>query len=182
MTPQEILNLIKQDKWMMNIIQTASSLNLHDWIIGAGFVRNKVWDHLSGIEKEVVDTNDIDLVYFDPKGNDKEADKKLSDTLMNQTGIKWEVKNQVYMHTRNNLPPYKSTEDAISHWPETVTAVGVTVDKDGDLKLIAPYGINDLVNFVIRPTPIFATKTEVIKERVKEKKWVEKWPKLTFVS
>ena len=80
MTPQEILNLIKQDKWMMNIIQTASSLNLHDWIIGAGFVRNKVWDHLSGIEKEVVDTNDIDLVYFDPKGNDKEADKKLSDT------------------------------------------------------------------------------------------------------
>ena len=182
MTEQEILNLIKQDKWMMNIIQTASHLNLPQWIIGAGFVRNKVWDYLSRNIKETVDTADIDLVYFDPAGNDWEDDNKLSDRLTHDTGIKWQVKNQVYMHERNNLPPYKSTEDAISTWPETVTAIGVTLDKDSRLRFIAPYGINDLVNFIVRPTPNFINKIEVIKERVTEKKWLEKWPNLTLIS
>lgn len=62
MTEQDILDLIMKDKWMMNIIHIASELDLPDWIIGAGFVRNKVWDYLSGNNKEAVDTRDVDLV------------------------------------------------------------------------------------------------------------------------
>jgi hypothetical protein len=181
MTEQEILGLIKNDKWMMGVINTAASLNLPDWIIGAGFVRNKVWNYLSGISKEKVDTNDVDLVYYDQNGNDKEADKKLSEKLTSETGINWEIKNEVYMHERNNLPPYKSTVDAISQWPETVTAIGVTLDNN-QLKLITPYGIEDLVNFIVRPTPVFSEKMETIKQRVNDKKWLEKWPQIKIVQ
>jgi len=182
MTEQEILNLIENDKWMMNILRIARSQNLKDWAIGAGFVRNKVWDHLSGNIKEEVDTKDIDLVYFDPNGNNKEADEELSKKLKEETGINWEIKNEVYMHKRNNLPPYKSTEDAISQWPETVTAVGVTIDKNNKLKLIAPYGIDDLVNFIVRPIPDFKERLEIINQRVKEKGWLEKWPQIKIVT
>jgi len=154
-TESDTLALIKQDPWMMNIIQIASSLDLPDWAIGAGFVRNKVWDHLSGNQRKTVDTKDIDLVYFDPKGNDEEADEKLSAELQRKTGVMWEVVNQHYAHKWNKLQPYVSTEDAISQWPETVTAIGVTLGKDDQLKLIAPYGIEDLISFNVRMSPKF---------------------------
>ncbi len=32
----DILNLIKEDKWMMDILEAASTLNLPDWWICAG--------------------------------------------------------------------------------------------------------------------------------------------------
>ena len=176
MTEQDILNLISKNKWMMKILHIAEKLDLPDWIVGAGFVRNKVWDYLHGYNKPEVDTADIDLVYYNPNGNDQKTDEKLSEKLKEETGIEWEVVNEAYAHKWNNLPPYKSTEDALSQWPETVTAIGIRL-KNGKLKLVAPYGISDLVNLIIRPSPKF-TDADKVKERVKQKKWLEKWPKL----
>ncbi|HAO64599.1 TPA: hypothetical protein DCQ44_01300 [Candidatus Taylorbacteria bacterium] len=181
MTEQDILNLIEQDAWMMYVINIAAKLELPDWVIGAGFVRNKIWDHLCGHKKEKVDTRDIDLVYFDQNGNGWEADNKLSEELRKKTGLIWEIKNEVYMHERNGLLPYTSTADAISKWPETVTAIGVKLNKEGKLELVAPYGIGDLINFVVRPTPNFRGGIEEVKTRMLQKKWQEKWPKITLV-
>lgn len=180
MTKKDILNLIKQDKWMMKIIHTAATLNLPDWLIGAGFVRNKVWNHLSGKEEQIVDTADIDLVYFDPNGNNDKENAELSEKLKRETVIPWEVVNEAYLHKSNDRSPYTSAEDAISQWPETATAIGVTVDKEGKLKLIAPYGINDLVNFIVRPSPKFTGGIERVRERMTKKKWQEKWPHITI--
>lgn len=182
MTEKEILYLIKSDAWMMEALTIASSLNLKDWVIGAGFVRNKVWDHLNGKTMTGVDTPDIDLVYYDPEGNNEETDEQLSKELSERTGFNWEVVNEYYAHKWNNLDPYKSTEDAISQWPETVTAVGVTMDKSGKLRLVAPYGINDLINFIVRPTPIFLNRPEVIRDRMHKKKWLEKWPNIKIME
>ena len=178
MNEKNILNLIQKDKWMMNILQTAEKLNLPDWVIGAGFIRNKIWDYLHGYNKSKVDTADIDLVYYNPNGNDQKSDKELSEKLTKETGISWEIVNEFYAHKWNNLPPYQSTEDALSHWPETATAIGVKLE-NGKLKLLAPYGIGDLINLIIKPSPKF-TDIEKVKERVKQKKWLEKWPKLKF--
>jgi len=179
MSEEDILELIRTDEWMMNILRTAEKLDLKDWAIGAGFIRNKVWDHLHGYNKETVDTNDIDLVYFDPNGNDEEADEELSRKLKEETGINYEVVNEFYAHKWNKLPPYKSTEDAISQFPETVTAIGVRL-KNGELSLVKPYGVEDIVNMIIRPTPMFFDKIQKIKDRVKTKQWIEKYPKLKF--
>lgn len=185
MTEQDILNLISEDKWMMDILHIAEKLDLQDWVIGAGFVRNKVWDHLHGYRKGKVDTNDIDLVYFDPRGNDENADKKLSEELKAETGLNWEVVNEAYAHKWYTIkpPPYTSSEDAISKWPETATCIGVKTESE-KLKLVAPNGIEDLVELAIRPNPAFIDKGNVeniVIERMKKKKWLEKWPKLKVV-
>jgi len=180
MTEQSILDLIKGDPWMMNIITTASSLNLRDWMIGAGFVRNKVWNYLADIERRTVDTSDVDLIYFDPDGNNQISDEKLSIEMRNKTGIDWEIVNEFYTHTRDGLSPYVSTEDALSRWPETVTAIAVTLDAGEQLRLVAPYGIHDLVNFIVRKSPKFDGGNDRILERVSKKKWQEKWPMITL--
>lgn len=185
MIEKDILNLINEDKWMMDILHTAEKLNLPDWVIGAGFVRNKVWDYLHGYQREKVDINDIDLIYFDLNGNDENADKKLSEKLKIKTGLNWEVVNEAYAHKWYTIkpPPYTSSEDAISKWPETATCIGVKIE-NGKLKLIAPYGVEDLVNLVIRPSPAFIDSDNVeniVVGRIKEKKWLKKWPKLKVV-
>ncbi len=179
MNEKEILELIEQDSWMMNVLRIAEKQNLKDWLIGAGFVRNKVWDHLHGYKKEGVETHDIDFVYFDPNGNDEKADDILSEQLKKETGIQWEIVNEAYAHVWKNLLPYTSTKDAIAHWPETATSIGVTLE-NGELKLIAPYGIDDLVNLVIRMSPGFPEGIDVVKDRIVRKNWLEKWPRLTL--
>ena len=179
MGKEEIIKLIEDDPWMMRIINTAASLNFPDWLIGAGFIRNKVWDYLHGYSKLKTDTADIDLVYYDSNSNNQKADEELSKKLEQETGIAWEIVNEFYAHKWNGLPPYKSTEDAISQWPETATAIGVELE-NGKLKIVAPYGVDDLINLIIRPSPKFHDINKV-KERIKQKRWLEKWPKLKLV-
>lgn len=38
----EIISIIREDVWMMEILQSVKTLNLPDWWICAGFVRSKV--------------------------------------------------------------------------------------------------------------------------------------------
>jgi len=181
MTEQDILNLIENDPWMMEILHIATNLNLPNWVIGAGFVRNKVWDHLHGYSRKGVDTADIDLVYYDPKGNDEKADEELSRQMKEKTGIAWEIVNQFYAHTWDDLAPYGSVGNAIAQWPETATGIGVRIE-DGKLKLLAPHGIDDLVNLIVRPSPTFREGIEKVRERAQKKQWFKKWPKLRFAD
>lgn len=48
MFEQEILKIIGSDARRMEILKAVRTLELPDWIIGAGFVRNPIWDHLHG--------------------------------------------------------------------------------------------------------------------------------------
>lgn len=46
----DITKIIQADPWMMQVLQAAETLDLPDWWIGAGFLRNKVWDAIEGNE------------------------------------------------------------------------------------------------------------------------------------
>jgi len=41
---QDISKIIEADDWMMDVLRAAEKLQLPDWWIGAGFLRNKIWD------------------------------------------------------------------------------------------------------------------------------------------
>jgi hypothetical protein len=180
MTEQDILDLIEKDEWMMKVLRTASELNLPDWMIGAGFVRNKVWDYLHGYTSIHDTTSDIDLIYFNVEDKKEETEKKYDRLLKEKMDVNWSVKNQARMFSINNTEPYISSEDAISNWVETATAIAVKL-QDNKLILIAPHGISDLVNLIIRPVPLFKNNTERIVERAEKKQWLKKWPKLKFI-
>lgn len=42
----DVARLVQSDPWMMKVLRAVESLNLPDWWIGAGFLRNKVWTPL----------------------------------------------------------------------------------------------------------------------------------------
>ncbi len=74
----DIILMIKEDKWMMDIIRCAKSLNLPDWWVCAGFVRSKIWDTIHGFS-ERTRIPDIDVIYFDDSNMDELVEKKLEE-------------------------------------------------------------------------------------------------------
>lgn len=145
-----------------------------DW---CGFLRNKVWDYLHGIKRDIADTNDIDLVYLDRENVSEENDYVLSEKMSGTLGLCWEIVNQAYTHGWHNHKWYMSTSEAISHWVETPTCVAVTLE-EGELEIIAPHGISDLVNLIVRPSPTRTDNLDLFYKRIEDKQWLLKWPKL----
>lgn len=133
---KDIIKLIREDDWMMSILTTAKSLNLPDWWICAGFVRSKIWDTLHGYSKRTP-ISDIDVIYFDNRNigesEEKRIEQKLNAIHPNEP---WSVKNEARMHLANTIPPYLSSVDAISKFPETATALGVKLDEHNNLILV----------------------------------------------
>jgi uncharacterized protein len=50
----------------------------------------------------------------------------------------------------------------------------------GQVDILAPLGIDDLVSLTVRPTPAFATRRDAYHERVRQKDWRSRWPELTW--
>ncbi|MGE6536467.1 nucleotidyltransferase family protein [Bacillus luti] len=182
-TEQDIIRLIKNDEWMMNVLQIAKSLELPDWWICAGFVRSKIWDALHNYEVRTT-TPDVDVIYFDPFHKDEAYEQLLEKKLTNlNASIPWSVKNQARMHVVNNMPPYSSSIDAISKFPETATALGVTLDEQNNVILTSPCGIEDVLSLQVKPTAPFLKTKELIhvyNKRVTKKNWQNKWPNITI--
>ncbi len=181
MDKNDIIRLIENDEWMMDLLIKVRSLNLPDWWIGAGFVRSKVWDTLHEYKKRTI-IPDIDVIYLDKidssEKTEKEFEKKLADL---DSSINWSVKNQARMHLRHNHKPYKNSEEALSYWVETATCVGARIDNEDKITLTTPRGIDDLVSLVLRPTPDFQKDLKTFHDRYTQKEWLKKWPKLKVV-
>lgn len=170
----DILKLISEDDWMMDILTTVKSLNLPDWWVCAGFVRSKIWDTLHGYS-ERTPIPDIDVIYFDDTNIDETEEKKLERKLISiYPNEPWSVKNEARMHIANNILPYFSSFDAISKFPETATALGVKLDAYDTLKLAAPHGVKDVLNLEVKPTSYFKKDKDriaIYEERISKKNW-----------
>ena len=178
MTRKDILSIIANDAWMMDVLKAAKQLNLPGWWIGGGFVRNKVWDILHEFQTRTP-LNDIDLIYFDPINTEESAEKEYEKRLKKVVNAPWSVKNQARMQKVKHDKPYKNAVDGMSHWVETATCIGVRVDDNNILHLAAPHEIEDLVNLVVRPVK---GQEDTFEERLREKNWLRQWPKLIVMQ
>lgn len=175
---EDILQVISEDKWMMELLKTVKTINLPYWWICAGFVRSKIWDVLHGFNTRTP-LSDIDVIYYDPADTNEAIEKRIEGRLRElMPNVPWSVKNQARMHVINNLPPFTSSIDGISKFPETVTALGVKLSNQNDIELTAPWGIVDVINLKVKPTPLYVETKELMKiyeNRVKKKNWDSIW-------
>lgn len=181
-TEKDIEELVRNDPWMMRVLRAAETLDLPDWWIGAGFLRNKVWDAIEGNESQK--SRDVDLVYFDNENVAPETDWHYDEKMNAEFPIaEWEVRNQARMHYKNGFKPYTSTADGISHWVETATCVAVRIRGD-KLEFLFCHGSEDLLGLVARPVAEFqdAEPVKTFYNRIEQKKWRERWPHLQVVT
>jgi hypothetical protein len=177
-----IADIIAQDPVGMKQLRSVRALDLPDGCVAAGFVRNRVWDHLHGISPPRPPA-DIDVLFFDPADVSKEREAAHEAQLAELApGLPWQVRNQARMHVWKDLPPHRDTADAMTFWLETVTAVGVRLEADDTLTVIAPLGVGDLVGLMCRPTAYGRTRRDEYEARIAAKRWRELWPKVRFLD
>jgi hypothetical protein len=163
----------------MDVLRAVRDLGLPDCWVAAGFVRNRVWDHVHGHAATSL-SGDIDVIWFDAGQCDAARDAVLEQALRDRDGtLDWSVKNQARMHVRNGDAPYASATDAMRYWPETATAVGVRLGARDAIEVAAPFGLDDLFALIVRPTQRFAVdKHAMYLDRVLSKQWTRVWPGL----
>lgn len=177
MLDQHLRQLLYDDADRMAALSALRQLSLPDAYIGAGFVRNLVWDHLHGYQATVL--NDVDVVYFDPKlrWQGLELENSLTKLIPN---LNWQVKNQALMHQKHGDAPYHNIEDAIRRWPELETAIAVRLKENDDIEILAPFGLSSLFAGQLTPNP--AREYQLFLNRVRTKNWLTHWPRLSLVE
>jgi hypothetical protein len=171
--------ILMADSIRWRALGAAASLGLPDCWIGAGLIRNAVWDHLHRRPPRPP-YGDVDVLWFDRGRSDPSEDIALEAILRAlDPSLDWSVRNQARMHARNNDPPYASATDAMRRWPETATAVAVRRIGPADCEIAAPFGLDDLFALAVRPTPRFGgVKHSAYLARVEAKGWSATWPQL----
>lgn len=175
----EIISILRADRLRWHLLGVVAALDLPDCWIGAGFIRNAVWDHLHQRPPSPPDS-DVDVIWYDPDRTDPALDRLHEVRLTAiEPSVVWSVKNQARMHLRNADPPYVSAVDAMRHWPETATAVAARRHGADLCEVAAPMGVDDLFGLILRPTSDFVElKRDVYDERLRSKKWRKHWPLL----
>ncbi len=182
---QRIIQIISNSPELMIILRAIADQHLVQGALAAGSIRNTVWQVLS--HQPIRLNSDIDVVFFD-------QDRPYSDNLIIQDQLKqrlpqyeWQVKNEVYMNTHNfdDVSPFTSVADAIGHFVETPTCVGAFLNQREQIELIAPHGVDDLVNFICRPITLYQQDNDylaIYQQRMADKQWQKQWPQLTIMD
>jgi GNAT superfamily N-acetyltransferase len=170
---------------MMRALRAARSVDPPDWLIGAGMIRDLIWDHLHGYAPTT--PKDIDLVFFDPTslGSDREQDV-LDALRAHEPDIPWDVTNQAGVHLWYpevfgiEAQPLTSSADGVGTWPETATSVAIRMHVDNSIQVVAPCGLQDLLGLVCRRNPRRVTEQEY-RRRIVDKQVAVRWPRVLVI-
>lgn len=61
---EQLIELVRSDDRIMGLLRAVRSLEIDQWCIAAGTIRNKVWDHLHGFVEPTL-PSDIDVLIYD---------------------------------------------------------------------------------------------------------------------
>ena len=178
-----LVELVRTTPWFMDVLRVARAVGPRDWAVAAGVVRTLVWDHLHGFESPSR-LNDVDVLFFDPE---RPSEAEIESSLQRLSpAIDWDAKNQAFIHEwyarkiEVEIAPYTSTEAGIAGFAETATAVGLRLEADDSMTVLAPLGLDDLFELKLRPS-LDAPDPSYFEKRVTSKRWMEQWPRLEVV-
>ena len=179
--------LIRSNAWFMTVLRTVRACNPPDWYVGAGVVRNLVWDALHGHARPTP-VEDVDVAFFDPRDLRSERDAEVQAALRaRQPDVPWEATNQAAVHLwfagffGYAVPPLGSCEEAVATWPETATSIGIRLLPDDGLLVEAPCGLEDLFGMILRRNPRRVTPEE-FRRRARDKEIRRKWPQVKIID
>jgi len=168
--------------WRMKTLSALHKAEVEDAWIAAGFIRNMVWDHLSGF-KVCPPNDDVDILIFNADDLSWGYENAIEDKLKQvEPDIPWSVRNQARMHQRNDDKPYDDITHAMSHWLETATSIAVRLDNESNFQFINAYGYADLFEMILRPTQSGFDKINQLSERAHSKGWLARWVNLRYLT
>jgi uncharacterized protein len=150
-------------------------------------IRDRVWDHLHGFTRPTA-VRDLDLAFFDPVALGGERERGVERALCARApDIAWDVTNQAAVHLwyrqtfGSDVAPLASSAEGVATWPEAATAVGIRLLDDDGIKVVAPFGLEDLFGMICRRNPRRVT-LEQYRRRVATKRIAQRWPRVRILD
>ena len=182
-----LVALVRCSPVLMRALRAARTVDPPDWLIGAGAIRDRVWDRLHGFTRPTP-VKDLDLAFFDPACVGSERERSVQSALSAQApDLAWDVTNQAAVHLWYprvfgvEVDPLTSTSEAVATWPETATAIGIRLLADDTIHVVAPCGLEDLFGLIWRRNPRRAT-SEQYRRRVENKRIAKRWLRVRILD
>jgi hypothetical protein len=177
----ELGSVLRQSKQVSDALAALRSVGLGNAYLAAGVLRDCYWAHRHGFAEH--EANDVDVVFFDPATSADDDARIARELGKANPRLRWDVTNQAHVHTW--YTKYSGVEIAaitsigagVSMWPETATCVAARpVDRDA-IAILAPLGIDDLLDLRWRPNPR-CPDPSAFARRLREKRVSVKWPRV----
>src|SRR5215212_5205480 len=142
-----LIGILRTAPGLMRVLETAKDLALPDWLIFSGAIYQPVLNHLTGrpIEHGI---KDYDLGYFDASDTSYEAEdvviKRVAAAFDPPLRDMVEVRNQARVHLwfegkfGEAYEPLQSTAEAVSRFVSPLFSVGVRLEADDRMAIVAP--------------------------------------------
>jgi len=153
--------IVRATPSLMTVLETTRDLALPDWLIFSGAVYQRVLNHLTGRDPDY-GIKDYDLGYFDPDTSYEAEDaviRRVAATFEPPLRDMVEVRNQARVHLwfeakfGEPYAPLARTADCLERFVSPLFAVGVRLESDDRLTILAPFGLDDLFALRLAPNP-----------------------------
>ena len=172
---------------VMQVLRTARDLDLPEWLLFSGAVYQPVLNHLTGRALDY-GIKDYDLAYFDASDISYEAEdvviRRAAAAFEPPLREQVEVRNQARVHLwfegkfGEPYAPLTCTADALARFVSPLFSVGVRLEPDGRLTVVAPFGLEDLFALRLRPNP--SRQTNGFARTAASA--TARWPELTVIN
>ncbi len=180
----QLEQIMRADPAIMDLLHALKKFDLPDWLLVSGAIYNNVWNHLTG-RPSMTGVKDCDVFYFDDADLSFEAEDRVIRRVEAQLGTftpPVEVRNQARVHLWApkkfgiDFPPLASTGEALKNFACTTHAVGIRLDADERMEIVAPFGLEAI--FAFRLVPNYTLNNGATHER-KARRALAIWPELT---
>ena len=181
----ELVEILRGNDELMQVLRTVRDLGLPDWRLFSGAVYQSVWNARTD-RPAGYGVKDYDIGYFDPDTSWDAEDvwiKRVAAAFDGPLKDQVEVRNQARVHLwfkdhfGEDYEALTCTDEAPARFVAPAFGVGVRLEADDSLSVVAPFGLDDVFDLVVRPNPHRgkAAGWEKIKAKL-----LGRWPELAF--
>lgn len=184
---EELEAILRRSGPLMQVMRTMRDLDLPDWLVFSGAIYQRVLNHLGGRDLDY-GIKDYDVGYYDDSDISYEAEdaviRRVAAAFEPPLREKVEVRNQARVHLwfeakfGEPYAPLACSAEALGRFVSPMFAVGVRLERDDRMTILAPFGLDDLFGRVLRPNP---TRRERSFGRIAASASA-RWPEITVVD
>lgn len=176
--------IVRGDPDLMYLLERLRSLALPEWRLVAGCLYQTVWNTLSGLPRRT-GIKDYDVIYFDGGDLSWEAEDEVIERVAAATRDcigPVEVRNQARVHLwfaerfGCDYPRLTCADESLRYYCSIVHAVGVRLELNGALDVVAPFGLDDMFAMRIRPNRALPNAASHASKAARAR---ETWPDIT---
>ncbi len=175
--------VLSETDWMRESLELLQDMNLSDGWITAGAIYNLVWNKLTDRSSNY-GIKDIDIAYYDG-----DMSWEAEDKVIQRGHVKFansikpvEIRNEARVHLwfpkhfGFEIDPLKNSREGIERYSAKIHCVAARLQQDGDIEILAPYGLSDLFSFEFKPNKFYAENEATYQKKAIRAKAM--WPEL----